>query len=265
MIHNFSKIDDNIYRGSAPTVEDVVNLHKKYGIRKIISLDLNSGKKINRICKLLHIKHVNLPINGDKKTMIDFLNHDIRDLLENNKPSYIHCLHGKDRTGLAVALYKVKCKGMDPDDAIEEANKFGFGIGVDPYFVNLYKKIIYSASLNKKDKKIDNNNLSIVDNERNNAPASQDNLVGDLTESVLDEGNPSSFAPFMTTERIYPFNPTGNNYVYDMYPTRNNYDLSDINKEEKDFKNEIPAVGLWDNSVIKGVGPVDLGNGFVNY
>ena len=261
MIHNFSKVDNNIYRGSAPSVEDVIVLNKKYGINKIISLDFESGKRINRICKLLHIKHINLPINGDKKSLLKFLNHDIKKLLNDGKPSYIHCMYGKDRTGLAVALYKVKYKNMDPDDAIQEAEKFGFGEGIDPIFVNLYKKIIYSASINKK---IDNNHLSIVDNERNNSPLGQDHLIGDRTESILDEGNPSSFAPFMTMERVYPFNPI-NNYIYDMYPTRNNYDLSDINKDSQNFENEIPAVGLWDNSVIKGVGPVDLGNGFVNY
>jgi len=68
----------------------------------------------------------------------------------------------------------------------------------------------------------------------------------------------------MSTERVDPFNPVYN-YVYDSYPTRNNYDLSDIIERGDHSSNEVPAVGLYDNSVIKGVGPVDLGNGFVNY
>jgi protein tyrosine/serine phosphatase len=262
MIYRFHKVDDGIYRGSAPSVQDVIQLHKNYGINKIISLDADSGSKINRICKLLNINHVNLPINEDKKTIINLLNHNIKKLLQDNGPTFVHCFHGKDRTGLVVALYEVKCLGIDPDDAIKEAEKLGFGIGVNPYFINLFKKIIFAASI-KKEKK-DENNLSIADNVRNNSPLAGDNLVGDIRDSYLDEGSQSSFAPFMSTERVYPFNQVYN-YIYDTYPTRNNYDLSGI-EEGANYSpnNEMPAVGLYDNSVIKGVGPVDLGNGFVN-
>lgn len=263
MIHRFCKIDDGLYRGSAPSVEDVINLHKRFGIKKIVSLDFEAGERINRICKLLNINHINIPITEDKKTILNLLHHNLIDLLKKNGPTFIHCMYGKDRTGFLSALYKVKHMGMHPDDAIKEAELLGFGIGVDPNFVNLFKKIIYSSANNQK--LIDQNNLSIVDNERVNSPLAMDHLIGDLRDTYLDEGSQASLAPFNTFERTYPFNPTIYNYVYDSYPTRNNYDLSDIQEEDLESDNEIPIVGLWDNSVIKGLGPVDLGNGFVNY
>jgi protein tyrosine phosphatase (PTP) superfamily phosphohydrolase (DUF442 family) len=38
MIVRFRKVNDNLYRGGAPTIQDVIAL-KKMGINKIVSLD----------------------------------------------------------------------------------------------------------------------------------------------------------------------------------------------------------------------------------
>ena len=259
MIDRFMKVDEGIYRGSAPTVEDVIYLHKKYGIKKIISLDADCGNKIDRICQLLKIKHLNLPLHGDKTSLLKILQYDICDLLNNGKPTYVHCLHGKDRTGFLIALYKVKCMGWTAKKAIKEAEFLHFGTGLKPITTKMYKKVIESA-----ENKIDENKADIVNNERNGTVS--DFMVGDINDSYLDQAGQSSFAPFMTTERIWPFNQVYN-YVYDQNGTRNDRSLVDTLEEKYvGTKNDgVPAVGLYDNSVIKGVGPVENGGGFVNY
>ena len=58
MIHNFRKIAPDLYRSSAPSPVDVVNLKNKLGIKKIISLDEATGKRIDSITKHLGIKHI---------------------------------------------------------------------------------------------------------------------------------------------------------------------------------------------------------------
>ena len=103
---NFHKVNKNLYRGGSLTPQDVLHLKEKYGIEKIVSLDAGVAKKINRTCKLLNIKHVIIPIDiGKKSSLIKFLNYGIKNLLGGEKV-FVGCVKGKDRTGLAFAMYR---------------------------------------------------------------------------------------------------------------------------------------------------------------
>src|SRR5271165_1181971 len=164
MISNFHSVNNHLFRGSAPSVKDVMMLKEKYGIEKIVSLDANAGKKINRICKLLNIKHIMIPIDiGKKSSLIKFLHWDIKDLLGGEKV-FVHCQWGRDRTGLAIAMYRCERDHWSCGKALKEAKKYGFGIGVDPKVVYLYKKLI-AQSCGCKDKDM-NSAYDIVSNQR---------------------------------------------------------------------------------------------------
>src|SRR6185312_16206936 len=93
-------------------------------------------------CKLLGINQIIIDLNGDKRTLFNLLKYDLKDLLINGGPTFVHCRHGKDRTGLLCAMYQCKYLGKDPEQAIKEAKALGFGVGVDPSFVSLYEKLI---------------------------------------------------------------------------------------------------------------------------
>jgi protein tyrosine phosphatase (PTP) superfamily phosphohydrolase (DUF442 family) len=43
-----------------------------------------------------------------------------------NHPVFVHCLHGADRTGCAVAVYRVVEQGWAMEDAVKEMHRFGF-------------------------------------------------------------------------------------------------------------------------------------------
>lgn len=43
------------------------------------------------------------------------------------EPVLVHCLHGSDRTGLVVAMYRVVCQGWGKEAAIDEMQQGGFG------------------------------------------------------------------------------------------------------------------------------------------
>ncbi len=182
MIKRFRKITDDLYRGSAPTVKDVVKLHKLFGIKKIISLDEESGNKIKRICQLLGIEQVNLPLDGTKNSLIRLLSNDIKKLLMDGGPTFIHCKEGKDRTGFLAALFKCKYMGVSLQDALTEARSLGFGEGVDPKYMRLLED-----TLNKLCG--DSNSADIVQNERE--------YMQDGRSSALDSADRSSFAPYL--------------------------------------------------------------------
>jgi hypothetical protein len=252
MIYRFAKITDGLYRGSAPNDYDVTMLHNKYGINKIVSLDQESSNKIDYICDLLKINHVLVPIDFSKSSLINLLKYDLKNLLINNGPTYLHCFAGKDRTGLVSALFKCKYMGEDPSTAIDEAKSMGFGLGIPPEITLLYEKMIKSCKPSE-----DINNADIVSNERL--------YSGDSLDSYLSESGRVSFAPWQDPTRVYPYDATYN-YVIDQYPTRENYISDKAIKEHNDEqKVTVPAVGIFNtDSSAKGAGFAENFGGFTN-
>ena len=48
---------------------------------------------------------------------------EVKKLFLENGPTFVHCYHGKDRTGLMVAIIKCKYLGVSADEAIKEAER----------------------------------------------------------------------------------------------------------------------------------------------
>ncbi len=244
MIQNFAKVTDNLYRGAAPTVEDVKHLKTKYGINKIVSLDAASAAKINRICKLLAIEHIIIPIEPDLKIkpLIQLFSYNLKKLLTDNGPVFVHCFAGKDRTGMLIAVFRCKYMGWSCEDALKEAKSFGFGIGLPDNLIRLYSKLICTACKKSHSRaSVDENAADIVDQSRS---AFHNSLLGTIDFK--------SFAPFLDTTRQYPYDGVYNS-SYDQSLTRENY------KPESKGEN-VPLVGVFDgNSGIKGDGFVDAG------
>jgi len=144
LIVNFSQVNKGIYRGARLTSTDALQYLKSIGIKNIINLqggDLNS-----RYAKIIPwaepgempeviagereaattsgIGYLHSPLNSLEPVTIDE-DKAINEVLEfmhdkNNQPVFIHCEHGADRTGLLVALYRVKYEKVDVETAREE-------------------------------------------------------------------------------------------------------------------------------------------------
>lgn len=250
MINNLRRITTNLYRGSAPSPKDVLWLKKNLKINKIISLDEHFGKIIDKTTRILGIKHLILPIDGNnKKTLLNLFSHNLKHLLLDDGPTYIHCHYGKDRTGLVAALFKCKYMGMSPDDAIKEAKSLGFGVNVDPKITHLYEKLIKTCKPEQ-----DVNNADIVSNERE--------YKGDYKDTYLDEGRQCSFSPYLIPTKQNPFNSVYNT-INDQSPTRENYEDYKSIKEHKE-KSVVPLIGLFNNDAgIAGAGPTLNYTGFI--
>lgn len=144
LIVNFSQVNKGIYRGARLTSTDALQYLKSIGIKNIINLqggDLNSryakiipwaepgempeviaGEK--EAATTSGIGYLHSPLNSLEPVTIDE-DKAINEVLEfmhdkNNQPVFIHCEHGADRTGLLVALYRVKYEKVDVETAREE-------------------------------------------------------------------------------------------------------------------------------------------------
>ena len=251
MIHRFIEVvPKKLYRGSAPSPQDILELKNKFNIKKVISLDESSANKIKRACKMLGIKQVIIPINLDnlKSDLLNLLKHNIKDLLLNNSPTFVHCQAGKDRTGLLIALFKCQYMGEDPETAIEESKKIGLGVGIDPRVTKLFEGLIRSCK--PVNEKIDHN-YDIVSNERQ--------YISDNRSSFLDEAHQGSFAPYLDYTKQYPMDALYN-YINDQSPTREDYYRQIKPAEHEDV---IPIVGLFNNDAgVRGFGAVENYSGF---
>jgi len=249
MISKFLRVDDGLYRGSAPSPKDVQMLHDKYGIKKIVSLDQNCADIIANTCKLFKIKQVIIDLNESKSSLLNLLKYDLYDLLINGGPTFVHCRHGKDRTGLICAMYQCKYQGKDPEQAIAEAKSLGFGIGVDPSFINLYEKLIRSCKT-----PTDINNSDIVSNVREDK--------GDSRDSYLDEADRFSIEAYLGKNLMDQDDPVYST-INHQSPTRQDNDR--LIKEHILEEDYMPQVGQYDNSAgIAGVGPSENVGGFIH-
>jgi len=245
MIYRFRQVTPSLFRGSAPDPIDILELKKRFGIKKIVSLDATTGHRISKTAKKLGINQIIIPIDWRRATLMNLFRFNLKKLLLEGGPTYVHCAAGKDRTGLVVALVQCKYLGKDPETAIKEAEKIGLGQGIDPNVKHLYEKLIRSCKPAQ-----DINNADIVSQERE--------YIADNRDSYLDEGRQCSFSPYLSQTKQYPADSVYN-YINEQSPTRENYSQYKYPiVNEKDDDNVVPLVGLYNTDVgSHGAGPVE--------
>jgi len=121
----FSQVTKDLYRGGCPSAQDLVEL-KRMGIKKVVSLDGECGNAIDPVCQQLGIEHIIWDLGDGRDPKVAALKKRIVPTLTHGGPTYVHCLHGKDRTGMTVAMYRVYT-GWPIKSALEEAAIFGMG------------------------------------------------------------------------------------------------------------------------------------------
>ncbi len=122
-LDNFAKISDRLYRGEQPTKEGFNEL-KKMGIKAIVNLRCITSDRAS--IKGLGFQYVHINVrasHAEDEDVIDFLK-----VVEDpqNAPVFVHCMHGSDRTGLMVAIYRIMVQGWPQEKALAELPLFGF-------------------------------------------------------------------------------------------------------------------------------------------
>ena len=256
MIKNFHKVRKNLFRGGAPSGEDLSTLKNDFGIKKIISLDARVGDLIDPICKKLGMEHVVIDIQpSDISSLKNLLKLNIYKLIDDSVPTFVHCLHGKDRAGLFVGLVRCLLDNWDCKKAIKEAKKYGFGTGLSLKVEKFYTKLISKACEHEHE---DSNHVyDVVMDARDTA----ENMYND---STLDPYT-LSWAPYADSSvRMFPYSSVEINEYDEHGATREEYGLKGI-KEEAPAGNHIPMVGVFDQptDMTNRIGPSLIGGGFI--
>lgn len=127
-IPNFREVYPWLYRGGQPSIEGIKYLSDRK-IRTIISLRWSRSVIAieKKAMESLGIRFVSIRLNywtfPSMEQIDQFL--DIVDD-ESQRPVYIHCKHGSDRTGIFLAAYRMAREGWSADEAYQEMKECGF-------------------------------------------------------------------------------------------------------------------------------------------
>jgi protein tyrosine/serine phosphatase len=114
-----------IYRSGQPDSRLIRHLHDRYGIRRMIIL--NGAEPDNArpraVARELGIEVHTFKWSSHRKPPAD-QREQVLALLAAGGPTLVHCSAGSDRTGLAVAMYRVRVQGWPIERAIEEMETF---------------------------------------------------------------------------------------------------------------------------------------------
>ena len=137
-LKRFIKVAEGIYRGDQPdTVEDYETL-KSIGIKTLINLrheeswqgrekDTAAGMGFN------YQSYPMNPLNYPQEAQVNAILSDLTN--PELQPVYLHCKHGKDRTGMIIGIYRVEDEGWDSKTAYKEMRAIGF----NPVFLPLVR------------------------------------------------------------------------------------------------------------------------------
>lgn len=131
-LSNLYKVSDDLYRGAQPKPTGVEEL-KKLGIKTIVNL--RNSNLDEKMITGSGINYFHIPISSifpRKKKFARFL-----EIVSDpaNCPVFVHCRRGADRTGTAVALYRIKVQEWKVEDAINEMVNGGYHF--NPLYFNL--------------------------------------------------------------------------------------------------------------------------------
>ena len=144
LLPNFHQVNEHLYRGAQPLSGGVQRL-KALGIKTIINLrrgDEGTGAE-EEVVRRAGMNYFNVPLQGlsrpkDEEVLkILALINDSR-----NWPVFIHCNHGKDRTGTIIAVYRISHDGWTLEQAMKEAKHYGMSwlqFGMKDYIKDYYR------------------------------------------------------------------------------------------------------------------------------
>jgi protein tyrosine/serine phosphatase len=123
-VPNFATIEDGLYRGGQPTREGIEYL-KERGVRSIINLrdDFNPREEVWAHDAGMH--YVLIRTNAARVRTVQVARF-LKEVEDAPRPIFVHCYHGRDRTGLEVAVYRIVKCGWTRDAALSELYAYGY-------------------------------------------------------------------------------------------------------------------------------------------
>lgn len=121
---NLHRITPLLYRSAQPTKAGFKSL-EALGVRTVI--DLRAYHSDRREAKGTGLRLVDLDIQTWKVAERDVVEVLKRLRRHEDGPFLVHCLHGADRTGVMMAMYRMVEQGWSKEEALREMHAGGYG------------------------------------------------------------------------------------------------------------------------------------------
>lgn len=121
---NFAVVSPGVWRGGLPSRQGYEELARR-GVRTVVNLAAEHNEEAAFLPQM-GIRHVPLLIHPFRPPTMDEAFRFLRVAMDpRNGPVYVHCYHGKDRTGAMVAVYRIARDGWTAEQAIAEMRRYG--------------------------------------------------------------------------------------------------------------------------------------------
>ena len=125
-LSNFGEVTPHLYRGGQPGADGLKAL-KKMGVSIVVDMRGGHSEHEKRAVEELGMEYVSIPWHcpfPSDEPFVKFLK-----VIEESpgKKVFVHCRLGDDRTGMAIASYRMAEEGWSADEAMKEMELFGFG------------------------------------------------------------------------------------------------------------------------------------------
>ena len=136
---NFHKVSDEIYRSGQPDEDEMYSMSTFECIKSVLNLREHHSDK-GKIGKL-KLALYEIPLAAGRVTESDLVK-ILRTVKNAPKPILIHCRHGSDRTGVAVAACRIVFENWSVEQAVAEltASKYGHHKKLFPNLPEILRK-----------------------------------------------------------------------------------------------------------------------------
>src|SRR5581483_4635587 len=122
---NFGEVTPTLYRGAQPSREGLEELAKMQ-VAIVVDLRASRNEVEARTAERLGMQYVSIPWRC-AAPRDDRLASFLKLVRENKgKKIFVHCQLGNDRTGMAIAAYRMSEENWTAEDAMQEMQAFGF-------------------------------------------------------------------------------------------------------------------------------------------
>lgn len=145
VLPNFHQVNEHLYRGAQPQGEGMRALAAQ-GIKTVVNLrgEDEGTRAEEKQASAAGLRYFNVPMQGlsrPKDEQVERVLAIIDD--SQNWPVFVHCNHGKDRTGTIIACYRISHDGWTAEQAKAEAKHYGMSwvqFGMKDYIKDYYEK-----------------------------------------------------------------------------------------------------------------------------
>lgn len=127
VLPNFHQVNEHLYRGAQPLSGGMRMLAAR-GIKTIVNLrgEDEGTRAESTDASAAGLRYFNVPMQGLSRPTDEQVERVLAIINDpQNWPVFVHCNHGKDRTGTIIACYRISHDGWTSEKAKAEAKHYG--------------------------------------------------------------------------------------------------------------------------------------------